>query len=188
MTIAPSDKRAPLLELLEHYHPIDEVDRAHRDRIVEFVRSNRNCFERTNIVGHVTGSAWVVDKTGECVLLTHHKKLGKWLQLGGHADGDSDVRRVALREAEEESGIIGLRSVSDDIFDLDVHVIPAHGTDPEHYHYDLRFVFQTSGSEEFLAGPESNQLAWVKISDLKSFSSEESMLRMARKSFIRPAV
>ncbi len=187
MTIAQADKRAPLLKLLEQYQPVDDADRAQRDRIAEFVRANSDCFERTNLKGHITGSAWVIDKSGERVLLTHHKKLGKWLQLGGHADGDPDVRRVALREAEEESGLKGLRPGFDGIFDLDVHAIPAHGNDHEHFHYDLRFVFQTSGSEDFVTGPESDRLAWVKISLMKNFSTEESMLRMARKSLTQTA-
>ena len=94
--------------------------------------------------------------------------------------------RVALREAEEESGLKGLRPLSIDIFDLDVHAIPAHGTDPRHVHYDLRFKFQTTLGEDFVISPESNQLAWIPINEMKNFSTEESMLRMARKALTRP--
>ena len=150
-------------------------------RFVDFVSANSACFERSLDIGHVTGSAWVVDGAGTRVLLTHHKKLDMWVQLGGHADGDADVFRVARREAEEESGLAGLEPVSDRIFDLDVHRIPARGHEPEHFHWDLRYAFRAAGSESFRVSDESHGLAWIDIRDLGSVTTEESMLRMARK-------
>ena len=94
-----------------------------------FLATHGDAFERTLAIGHFTGSAWLVSGDGARVLLTHHRKLGRWLQLGGHADGDTDLRRVALREAEEESGLHGL-AVESGIFDLDRHRIPARGDEP----------------------------------------------------------
>src|SRR5215510_11521790 len=91
----------------------------------QFVAANPNCFERSLQIGHVTGSAWIVDLDRTHALLTHHRKLNKWLQLGGHADGDPDILRVALREAREESNLDAIRPVSENIFDVDIHVIPA---------------------------------------------------------------
>ena len=99
---------------------------------------------RERLAGHFTASAWLVDGAGERVLLTHHRKLDRWLQLGGHADGDRDFARVALREAEEESGLTGL-SVEPAIFDLDAHWIPEHKDVPAHCHYDVRFVVRAGG-------------------------------------------
>ena len=150
-------------------------------RFIEFVSANPDCFERGLPSGHVTGSAWVVDRTGDRVLLTHHKKLDMWVQLGGHADGDADVFRVARREAEEESGLAGLEPVSARIFDIDVHRIPARGNEPEHFHWDIRYAFRAAAGESFRVSAESHDLAWIDFRDLRSVTTEESMLRMARK-------
>ena len=115
------------------------------------------------------------------MLLTHHKKLERWLQLGGHADGDSDLAQVALREAEEESGLTDL-IVEPGIFDLERHAIPARGKEPEHYHHDVRFVVHATGSEEYIVSDESHALAWRNISELvDDIEAEESIRRMARK-------
>lgn len=181
MTIAPSDNRTPLTQLLKLYSPVNPEDQSQRDCILTFVETEPQCFERSHLAGHITGSAWVMNKTGTQVLLTHHKKLNKWLQLGGHADGQSDIQSVALREAQEESGIEELQSLSPNIFDLDVHPIPERPHEPAHLHYDIRFLFQTKGSEVFKVGHESNQLAWVNVEEIASLSKEESLLRMARK-------
>ena len=138
-------------------------------------------YERRRLAGHFTGSAWLVDGAGERVLLTHHRKLGRWLQLGGHADGDPDLARVALREAEEESGLSDL-VVEPAIFDLDRHAIPARGGEPEHWHYDVRFVVRANGSEDFAVGEESLDLAWISVRAIAANpGADEALRRMARK-------
>lgn len=147
----------------------------------EFLASSPEVFERRHPPGHFTGSAWLVSADGQRVLLTHHRKLGRWLQLGGHADGDADLARVALREAEEESGLTDL-VVEGGIFDLDRHAIPARGADPEHWHYDVRFVVRASGSEEFAVSEESLELAWKPVVEIAvDATADESMRRMAAK-------
>ena len=117
-----------LLGLIDRYqvrYPDEDVTRFRR-----FVLRQPRCFERDCWDdGHVTGSAVIVDRAASRVLLTQHAKIGRWLQLGGHADGDPDPLAVAP-----------LRT---DIVDLDIHRIPAHGADPVHYHYDVRFLLQT---------------------------------------------
>src|SRR3569832_2721477 len=97
--------RRPLLDQLARYEPYDEDERAMYARLRRFVAQEPRCFARTLQVGHVTGSAWLVDHAHTHVLLTHHRKLDRWLQLSGHADGEADVQSVALREAREESGL-----------------------------------------------------------------------------------
>ncbi|MBA8886434.1 8-oxo-dGTP pyrophosphatase MutT (NUDIX family) [Dokdonella fugitiva] len=137
--------------------------------------------------GHLTGSAWLVSADGERVLLTHHRKLDRWLQLGGHADGDADLARVALREAEEESGLLDLE-VEPAVFDLDRHRIPARGDEPEHWHYDVRFVVRARGSEAFVVGEESHALAWRDVAEIaRDDAADVSLRRMARKWLARRA-
>ncbi|MBU6248359.1 MAG: NUDIX hydrolase [Xanthomonadaceae bacterium] len=153
-----------------------------------FLDSSREVFHRDHPPGHFTGSAWLVSGDGRRVLLTHHRKLGRWLQLGGHADGDSDLARVALREAGEESGL-GDLAVEPAIFDLDRHWIPARGEDPGHWHYDVRYVVRATGSEDFVVSPESLALAWRPIADLLDDpGTDVSLRRMARQWWQRLAL
>lgn len=156
----------------------EEADTAH---FTELLRGGEHNFRREARDAHFTGSAWLVSADGQRVLLTHHRKLGRWLQLGGHADGDTDLSRVALREAEEESGLHGL-SIEPAPFDLDRHRIPARGDEPEHWHYDVRYVVRAGASEDFVASGESLALAWRSIAEIADDpQSDESLRRMARK-------
>ena len=151
------------------------------EQFIEFVSTDEDCFERKLKEGHITGSAWVVSKDGRQVLLTHHKKLNRWFPLGGHADGNSDILRVAMQEALEESGLERVGSISGKIFDVDVHKIPERGPEPEHYHYDVRYAFKVVGSEEYVVSDESHNLGWIEIEKLSELTEEESMRRMAWK-------
>jgi 8-oxo-dGTP pyrophosphatase MutT (NUDIX family) len=140
-------------------------------------------FVRARVDGHFTGSAWVVSADGRRTLLTHHRKLDRWLQPGGHADGDMDLARVALREADEETGVAGLRlGEGDAIFDLDRHWIPERGEVAGHWHYDVRYVVRAGDDEQFVVSDESHDLAWVDVATLADDpASDESMRRMAAK-------
>lgn len=157
----------------------DEADGARE--FAEFLRSHADVFERRHAVGHFTGSAWVVSADGARALLTHHRKLNLWLQPGGHADGDADLANVALREAEEETGLTELR-VEPELFDLDRHLIPARGSEPAHWHYDVRFVVRAGVDERFVVSEESHALAWRDIRELAGDAAmDASVGRMARK-------
>jgi 8-oxo-dGTP pyrophosphatase MutT (NUDIX family) len=145
------------------------------------VEAQPACLERSCAPGHLTGSAWIVDRPRRRVLLTHHRKLDRWLQLGGHADGDADLLAVAVREAQEESGLASIRVLSPELFDVDVHLIPARREEPAHLHHDLRFLLEADGDEPLVISAESKDLAWVEIDRLPEYSTEESLLRMARK-------
>lgn len=173
--------RNQLLNLLATYAEKHLSEKECSDQIVEFMNRYDTCFDRTLSVGHITGSAWIVNDKGTHTLLTHHKKLNKWLQPGGHADGESDILQVAKREADEESGLAQLKIEDGTIFDIDIHQIPARATEAQHLHYDIRFVFRSVKSEDFIVSEESHALAWVEITSLEHYSTEASMLRMAQK-------
>ena len=141
-----------------------------------------NPFVRERLEGHLTSGCWLVSGDGRRVLLTHHRKLGRWLQLGGHADGDRDLARVALREAEEETGVPGLRLEDGTIFDLDRHWIPPRGEVPGHWHYDARYVVCAGADERFVVSAESHALAWRDVAAVAvDPTSDASMRRMAEK-------
>ena len=148
---------------------------------IRFVEAHPDCFLRSQLSGHLTGSAWIVDATRTRTLLTHHHQLDKWLQLGGHADGDPDLRAVALREAREETGLVRLTLVSSAVFDVDRHWIPPRGDAPGHWHHDLRFLIEADAAEPLVISDESHDLAWVELAGVPALNPEESMLRMVRK-------
>jgi 8-oxo-dGTP pyrophosphatase MutT (NUDIX family) len=173
--------RQSLLNQLTEYasrHP-GEAD-VIRD-FTNFIHSESGCFDRSLAIGHITGSAWVVNATGCEVLLTHHRKLDRWLQLGGHADGESDVLGVAIKEAEEESGLTDFTQVGDGIFDIDIHLIPERKGEPAHFHYDVRYVLRANGCLDFTVSEESHDLRWVKLEEVKTLTTESSMMRMVAK-------
>ena len=166
-----------LIEKIETYIKNYPEDEAEALRLLQFVKSNENCFERTNLEGHITGSCMLLSPDKKQVLLTHHKKLDMWIQLGGHSDGNPDTLDVSLREAEEESGIAGVKAISEEIFSIDIHSIPARKTEPEHLHYDISFLLQAP-HKDFSVSEESHDLKWIDINLVKEQSFENSLQKM----------
>jgi hypothetical protein len=153
--------RKNLREKLERYHPTDEREVADKTKMLEFLNSHENCFERSLSIGHFTGSCWIVNHDGTKFLLTLHKKIGRWLQLGGHADGDPDLARVSLKEAREESGLRNIGLISEEIFDIGIHLIAEYSGIPAHYHYDVRFLLRAADPLEHIQiSDESDDLKW----------------------------
>ena len=173
-----------LREQLEHWRQAQldiDGDTDADAPFAELAEEGAIAYTRDRQQGHFTGSSWLVSGDGRRVLLTHHRKLGRWLQLGGHADGDEDLARVALREAEEESGLRGLR-VEPEIFDLDRHWIPQRREVPGHWHYDVRYLVRAGVDERFVVSAESHDLAWRDISVIAADPGvDPSMRRMAGK-------
>lgn len=155
------------------------------ERIIRFVANHEDCLSRSLEIGHITGSAWILDSSGAYALLTHHRKLDRWLQPGGHVEDDTDILASALREAREETGLEGVRPLSDQIFDVDVHRIPSRGGEAEHFHYDVRFLFEADRAAPLSISSESRELAWVEISKVAELNPEESMRRLVGKSLQR---
>ncbi len=178
--------RQSLLNKLAQYHPVDAHELAMRQRIIDFVKANPQCFERSLTIGHITGSAFIVNRRCAHILMTHHHTLDKWLQLGGHSDGDTDTLKVALREAKEESGLTSVTPVSENIFDVDVHPIPERKHEPQHFHYDIRFLFEADDTEPLIISSESKDLGWIPLERIEEYTKEESVLRMVRKILLKP--
>ena len=150
--------------------------------MLDFYNKDGNSFSKDNKKGHFTGSAWIVSPDRSMVLMTHHRKLNMWLQLGGHADGLDDLISVAIREAKEESGFDNFVLVSEKIFDLDIHKIPAISEGPIHLHYDVRFLLEADPKDNrIVVSDESHDVRWIPLDKILSRNPEESMQRMVKK-------
>jgi hypothetical protein len=153
-----------------------------RGRILQFIDEHPDALLRTCAPGHLTASALVVDHGGERALLTHHRKLDRWLQLGGHCDGDGNLAAVAWREATEESGVSGI-SIESCPVDLDIHTIPAHGDVSEHLHLDVRFIARAPEGAIEIVSEESIALGWFTPEEIGSVEVDESVERLFRIAF-----
>jgi len=202
--------REPVLDLLHSYNQTwvqgqfeyDEFspgrEQAKTERFLTFTKKTEHCFDRHALPGHYTGSALVVSENLTHVLLTLHRKLNIWLQLGGHAEGEHLLPEVAMKEAQEESGLNELNFlnyeslIKDDAinsnikdtplpFDIDHHFIPSHKNEPNHYHYDVRFLVVANHTEPVKVSDESHDLKWFTLDEAREKTSEESMLRQFAK-------
>ena len=164
--------------LLNAYKADGVIEKHNKMSMLDLLSSHTNCFDRTCMPAHFTASAWLLDYTGNRCLLMHHAKLNRWVQLGGHCDGNSDLLAVAVREAQEESGIMAIEPVQTSIFDIDIHDIPAHHQEPSHQHFDVRFLLRAKDDVPFVRNEESLALAWFDSNKANLPSQEASILRM----------
>jgi 8-oxo-dGTP pyrophosphatase MutT (NUDIX family) len=174
--------RATLLSALRNYKTVYDEERGYVTRFIELLQ-HRDAYQRNHLPGHITGSSWIINNEGSKVLLVKHAALHKWLQPGGHADGDENVFRVALREANEETGLVDLTPVGTGFFDIDIHAIPGRKDlpFPQHDHYDVRFLFQADESDTLLISDESTDLKWIELRGLERYNGEKSILRLRSK-------
>ncbi len=176
-----SHNRSELCEALTTFSMMHPEKRQTTEAILRFIQRTPDGFNRRCREGHMTGSAWLLHPSGDRVLLTLHHKLQRWLQPGGHADGETDMLNVALREATEESGIEHIVPLQTNIFDLDIHTIPARPLAGEeaHLHYDIRYLLQAQDAEVHLS-PESDALRWWRAEEILTHRElfDDSVLRM----------
>jgi 8-oxo-dGTP pyrophosphatase MutT (NUDIX family) len=159
-----------------------------KEKMHRFVSHQERCFERSLAVGHITASCWIVNALPEGerrrgqALLTWHKRLNRWLQMGGHLEPeDRSLLEAAMREAREESGLANVRPLAGAIFDLDVHPIPERRGEAAHFHYDVRFLLEADPAEPLVVSAESREVAWVPLSGVAALNSDASMRRMVAK-------
>lgn len=151
----------------------------HRRSVLAFLAAHPDALERTCAEGHLTGSALVVDSAGRRTLLMLHRKLGRWFQPGGHADGDANLAHVALREASEETGVAGLR-VTVPAVDIDIHRVQLPGEAP-HLHLDVRYLVLAPAAAVEVGNEESLELRWVTPVDLADLGVDLSTHRLVRR-------
>lgn len=163
---------------LEAFVAPNESQRRERERFLRFLDEHpRDAHERGCLAGHLTASALLLDARAERVLLMQHKKLGRWLQFGGHCDGDANLCGVALRETLEESGIRPAAITSAPV-DIDIHEIPVHGDTPAHLHYDVRFLAWAAPGARASANEESLGLTWFERAEAARLELDDSLRRL----------
>lgn len=159
------------------YTPLTEEQALLKSQFEDFISKHPDAFLRSNLERHMTASAFVVDQ--DKILLIHHRKLNKWLQPGGHCDGDRDTLSVAIKEVEEETGV-SIEAMNQPIVDLDIHRIPERKGIPAHDHYDVRYLLTADSSLPLLQNHETLDLRWIPISEIAQYTTEESILRVTR--------
>jgi 8-oxo-dGTP pyrophosphatase MutT (NUDIX family) len=173
--------RNDLIAELNNYNASEEEGKFVSE-FLDLLKSDR-CFYRVHFEpGHITGSAILFNSNKTNILMNHHKSLNKWMNFGGHCDGEEDVLAVAIRETMEESGITALKPLTANIVDIDIHTIPANDKkgEPEHKHFDIRYVMQMTSEQDFQISDESLDLKWMTIDEALSVC-DDSLKRFIKK-------
>lgn len=174
------------IQEIASHTPLNPAEAESIAATLAFLGEQSRCWQRNNYVGHLTASVWVINAAKSHVLLTHHRKFNCWLQVGGHVDkGDESLLAAALREAREESGIQAIEPLQTTIFDVGHHPIQTP-KEPAHVHYDIRYLLVV-GTMEFVVSEESNDLAWVPLTEVTTISRSTALHRMANKSITTAA-
>jgi len=170
---------ALVVAALQRYEAVDAEQAGVRDTMLGFAADHPDALWRTCPDGHFTGSALVVDAAAEQVLVLFHTKLQRWLQPGGHLDGDANLAASALREATEETGIEGLQVVAPAV-DLDIHEVRPPKEHP-HLHLDVRFVVLAPERATVVGNHESEALRWVAPHDLPDLGADAGLVRLTER-------
>lgn len=176
------DRAVSLLTQLRSHTPADETEARHRGEAVALLAAGDAAFSRAHHEpGHITASVFIIDGDAR-LLLHHHRRLGRWLQMGGHVEPGEDTAAAALREGREESGLDDLAMLSGNLLDVDVHSIPAGRGEPEHLHYDIRYLARTASPHAIrMDTAESRDLAWFTLEQAGERMNAPESARVIRK-------
>ena len=157
--------RQELINQIEDYKPFNEQEKMDKLLLLNWIRNNDNAFSRENTVAHMTASAWVVNKDRSKVLMVYHNIYNSWSWLGGHADGETDLLSVALREVKEEAGITNVKPVSEEIFSLESLTVDGHVKKgnyiSSHLHLNVTYLLEADSDETVsIKADENSGVAW----------------------------
>ncbi len=166
-----------LREQLENYLPVNEQEARDKKLLLDWIASGKDILTRENEVAHLTASAWVVSPDRKYVLMAYHNLYNSWAWLGGHADGDSDLLRVALKEAREESGIESVHPVTEEIISVETLCVNGHEKRgryvPSHLHLNVTYLLQADPAQMLRVKPDENSaVAWIAVEDIPEKSTE----------------
>ena len=166
-----------LISQIEQYIPFNEQEAKDKTQILAFLRSGAELITRKNPVAHLTASAWVVSPDRSQVIMVYHNLYKSWSWMGGHADGDRDLLRVAKKEVMEECGLTDLTVVSPEIFSLEVLCVDGHEKKGEylssHLHLNVTYLFEADPAKPLRIKPDENSAVdWVKAEEIAQKTSE----------------
>ena len=166
-----------IYEQIKAYRPWNEQERQDQVLILDFLRKNPDAFYRTNLLAHMTASAWVVNPQRSKVLMVYHRLYDSWSWTGGHADGEEDLLAVALREVREETGVQRLRPVTEEIYSLEVLTVDGHEKHgryvPSHLHLNVTYLLEAEEDQPLrVCEAENSGVAWFSLADALSASTE----------------
>ena len=166
-----------IYEQIKAYRPWNEQERQDQVLILDFLRKNSDAFYRTNLLAHMTASAWVVNPQRSKVLMVYHRLYDSWSWTGGHADGEEDLLAVALREVREETGVQRLRPVTEEIYSLEVLTVDGHEKHgryvPSHLHLNVTYLLEAEEDQPLrVCEAENSGVAWFSLTDALSASTE----------------
>lgn len=184
--LAPSGDLGEAVATIDDYEPANPAQRRCKADVLDFIGLHDDALHRSCGPGHLTASCWVVNHEGNRGLILYHAKIKRWVQPGGHADGDANLAAVALREATEETGIEHLEVWPTPI-DIDIHLFVNRAqVEPDHLHHDLRFLVRAPAGARFSGNHESEELRWVELAELNSaeLDLDVSTVRLAEAAFV----
>jgi ADP-ribose pyrophosphatase YjhB (NUDIX family) len=175
-----------LLNLLKKYIPVNEQESRDVDLFIQFLLNNEDAFSRTNLAGHVTSSAIILNDKMTHMCMIHHKLYKSWGWVGGHNDGDRDCLKVSIKEAKEETGLTKVTPYNKDILGVDVIYVPNHIKKgiyvPDHLHLNVTYLLIASMDERLVVNEEeTNGVQWFELDDVLNHVSEPRMIPIYKK-------
>lgn len=175
-----------LIQRVNHYQVLDEIDKRIKNNILDFLNRYNNPLSRDNPVGHITVSAWIINEDHSKVLMINHNLFHSWGYIGGHLDDNPNIIEVIKREIKEETGLSNYKLVSDDILNMEINAVQRHIKNNKlvlsHLHFDIEYLFMANESDKIrIKEDENSGVRWININDIDKYVTEEHMLPLYQK-------